>query len=101
MDDADGMEEGKEVIRPAIVFSSQALDGITFAMAVGVWGIAGEANPVVSLIYGATGLPGVLSIKFAVAIIATMLVRRIGGRWWLFPALIGVFGAASNAVALL
>lgn len=86
-------------MRPGIVFSAQALDGITFAMAVSALGIAGEANPIMAQLFGLFGLSGVLIIKFAGAGLVAWIAHRVRGGWWMVAAWIGVIGAASNVLA--
>lgn len=78
-------------------------DLITFAGCVAVFGIAGEGNPAVRLIYGATGLLGIFAGKALVLGIAARASGWLGRRRWAALRtylVVGALGTASNVIAL-
>ncbi len=74
-------------------------DLATFGLAFGLYGIAGEANPVARELFLAGGLPLVTAVKVAGALLAALIVasRR---RWLWLAAGSGLLGAMTTLVAL-
>jgi hypothetical protein len=89
----------------ALVVAAQAWDLATFGLAVSRLGIAGEIGPL-GRIYVLGGLGAVVLTKaVAVVLVLAILVtyeRRTGRSRWLalIVAGLGVFGAATNVLAL-
>jgi hypothetical protein len=68
-------------------------------VAIGLYSIAGEANPVARELFQAGGLPLVVAVKVAGALVAALIVAR--RRQWLWLAAgSGLLGALTTLVAL-
>jgi hypothetical protein len=74
-------------------------DFATFVIAIGLYGVAGEANPIARELYGAGGLALVGAVKVAGALVAALIVAR-RSRWLWLAAGSGLLGAATTLVAL-
>ena len=84
-----------------LALNYQGLDLVTFLLAVTRLGIGGESNALAGGLYAAGGLPAVLAVKAAGAIAAAIIAWRLApSRWALLPAVVGLFGAATNLAAL-
>lgn len=88
------------------VLAAQAADFVTFAIAVGIAGVAitAESNPSMTLAYTTAGLIGVAVLKTTLAATMVGLIHRITTRprrpARLVAYALGLAGAASNLVAL-
>jgi hypothetical protein len=75
-------------------------DLATFMLAIGLYGVAGESNPVVRELFGLGGLPLVAAVKVAGALVAALIVSR--RRQWLWLAAgSGLLGAVVTLAALI
>lgn len=86
------------------VVLAHVADLVTFTGCVAVFGIAGEGNPAVRLIYGATGILGLIVGKALVLGIAGRASGWLGQRRWTalrtYLVVVGALGTASNVIAL-
>ena len=85
---------------PLLVLDCQLADAMTFLVAVNRTSIAGESNGAMVGLYGAGGITAVLAVKLVGALLAVGIAARLGGRWWLVPAVVGIVGAITNLRAL-
>jgi hypothetical protein len=74
-------------------------DLAVFGVAIGFYGIAGEANPIARELFGAGGLPLVAAVKIGGALGAALIVAR-RRRWLWIAAGSGLLGAVTTLVAL-
>ena len=80
-----------------LTLDAQLLDLATWLLAVRAVGIGGEANPIAV----AAGPELVIVGKVAGAILLALLAARLApSRWALLPAIVGVFGAVTNVMAV-
>jgi hypothetical protein len=82
-----------------LTIEAQALDALTFCLAVHAVGIRGESNLLMAGLFHAGGVPAVLAAKAVGAGLAAALVLRVPGRWALLPAAAGLVGAITNLLA--
>jgi hypothetical protein len=75
-------------------------DLATFGLAIGLYGIAGEANPVVRGLFAIGGLGLVAAIKIGGAMVAALIVARRPGWLWLASGS-GLVGAVTGIMAVL
>lgn len=91
------------MIAPLLVLVAQALDGLTFLMAVNRWGLSGESNVIAQLVIGAWGVGGLLLFKAIGASLAAGIVAK-ARRWRTSMAVLGVgvglIGVLANLSAL-
>ena len=79
--------------------ASHLADLAVFGVAIGLYGISGEANPFARELFAAGGLPLVAAVKVGGALLAAMIVAR--RRQWLWLAAgSGLLGAVTTLVAL-
>lgn len=74
-------------------------DLATFGVAIGLYGVAGEANPVARELFAVGGLPLVAAVKVAGALVAALIVGR-RRRWLWLSAGSGLIGAVATLVAV-
>ncbi len=74
-------------------------DLAVFGLAIGLYGIAGEANPVARELFAVGGLPLVAAVKVAGALVAALIVGRRRGWLWL-SAGSGLIGAFTTLAAV-
>jgi hypothetical protein len=74
-------------------------DFATFVLAIGLYGVAGEANPIARELYATGGLPLVAAVKIGGALVAALIVSR-RNRWLWLAAGSGLLGAGTTLVAL-
>ena len=74
-------------------------DLATFGLAIGVYSISGEANPVARELFLAGGMPLVAAVKVAGALMAALIVAR-RRRWLWLAAGSGLLGAVTTLAAL-
>lgn len=91
------------MIAPLLILVAHGLDALTFLLAVELWGMWGESNPIAQAIYTAAGLWGLVLLKTGGAAVAAAIVAR--ARHWrtgklLFAAAAGILGATANLTAL-
>jgi hypothetical protein len=70
-----------------------------FGLAIGMYGIAGEMNPMARELFAVGGLPMVATIKVAGALAAALIVAR-RPQWLWLAAGSGLVGAVATLVAL-
>lgn len=74
-------------------------DLATFGLAIGFYGVVGESNPVARELFTLGGIPLVVAIKVAGALVAALIVSR--RRQWLWlSAGSGLLGAIVTLAAL-
>jgi hypothetical protein len=79
--------------------ASHLADLAVFGVAVGLYGIAGEANPFARELFSVGGLALVAAVKVGGALVAALIVAR--RRQWLWLAAgSGLLGAVTTLVAL-
>ncbi len=74
-------------------------DLATFGLAISVYGISGEANPVARELFALGGLPLVAAVKVGGALLAAIIVAR-RPRWLWLGAGSGLVGAFATLVVL-
>jgi hypothetical protein len=74
-------------------------DLATFGLAIGMYGIAGEMNPMARELFVIGGLPMVAAIKVAGALAAALIVAR-RPKWLWLAAGSGLVGAVTTLIAL-
>jgi hypothetical protein len=74
-------------------------DLATFGLAISVYGISGEGNPIVRELFAAGGLPLVAAVKVAGALGAALIVAH-QRRWLALAAGSGLVGAITTLVAV-
>jgi hypothetical protein len=85
--------------RPLLVGVAHGLDLLTFLLAVGTFGIGGEANGQMQALYMHAGPAGIIALKASGAT-SLALISQLRG-WALLPAAAaGIAGAVVNLVAL-
>jgi hypothetical protein len=85
--------------RPLIVAVAHGLDLLTFLLALGTFGIGGEANGFMHTIYVQAGQGGIVALKTSGAASLALISQMRG--WALVPAAAaGILGAAVNILAL-
>ena len=91
---------------------AQALDLVTFSVMISRHGLAAEANPLVSGLFGSLGMPAValakLSLVLLVGALSVAASRGRGGVWAIAGGLplalaitAGLIGGITNAAAIL
>ena len=94
------------MIAALLILDAQFLDLGTMLAALQHYGIGGESNPMVLSLYTAGGLPLIVGIKVMAAVGGAWLVLRVRPYRRTFTAFtaiaagIGLFGAATNVLAL-
>ena len=100
-------------MRLVVLMLAQALDLATFTAMVRTHGVAAEANPLVSELFDALGMPGVVIGKaFLIVLIGALCLaaaastpsrtwRVVGGLPMALAITIGLIGGISNAAVLL
>jgi hypothetical protein len=100
-------------LRLATLFLAQALDLATFSVMVGRHGAAAEANPLVSDLFLAYGMPAVVAAKLALVVLVGALsvaasTQRHGRVWSVVGGLplaiaiaFGLIGGITNAATFL
>jgi hypothetical protein len=74
-------------------------DLATFGVAIGLYGVAGEANPVARELFDVGGIALLAAVKVGGALLAAMIVAR--HRQWLWLAAgSGLVGAITTLIAL-
>lgn len=74
-------------------------DLAAFGLAISIYGIAGEANPIARELYGVGGVALLVAVKVAGALVAALIVAR--RRQWLWLAAgSGLLGAVSGLIVL-
>ena len=74
-------------------------DLAAFGLAVSVYGIAGESNPIAHQLVGMGGLPLLVAVKVAGSLVAALIVARHRG-WLPLAAGSGLVGAVSALLVL-
>jgi hypothetical protein len=83
----------------AATIAAHLTDLAAFGLAIGVYGLAGESNPVAHALVGVGGLPLLVAAKVAGSFVAALIVAR--RRQWLpLAAGSGIVGAVSALVVL-
>ena len=94
------MQRRTKMIGPVIAtIATHLADLATFGLAIGLYSIAGEANPIARELFMAGGLPLVAAVKVAGALVAALIVAR-RRRWLWLAAGSGLLGAMTTLVAL-
>jgi hypothetical protein len=86
-------------VKRLLFLNAHGLDLLTFAWAVSIYGVSGEANPLMRGLYALGGMAGILVIR----VVAVGLFAWHAPKWptlLTFGTWLGMVGALSNAVAV-